>query len=474
VVQLTPPTSAIQVSAEGVEARIAAELRAATVYTLTLPAALTDANGVPFGREYQIRFVTAPAGSALELPSVPAHIFYAAPGLPTKLPLRRTNLSALNLDLYELDEATTVRALAFGEDDWRAFQPERYGRPLLRSWITPLTDTLNTLVDDQLLLTLDGRAQLPAGVYYLRLRTPEGPRADLLLLISPVRLALQSSPDGFLLWATEAISATPAMSLSLALYQDGALLERGTTDSRGLWHVGRAPAASARQYVALAVGAQPAIASSSWAPNALRAADGYRAWLTTDRSAYRPDEQVRLGGFVRRASGQSNALPPTGLQVLLAARQLGAPDPLYRQTIAISGTGVISAGFRLPADAQPGEYILSATIDGRVFHTSFIVVAGAPPLDLAIDAPEQIYAGADAPLAVAVRAPEGAPIASAAISWTLSAEPLPFPEHAGYIFGDDERELARPPARSGVGQADADGTFGLVITGTLAPDAPLR
>jgi uncharacterized protein YfaS (alpha-2-macroglobulin family) len=472
--QLTPPAGTIRVAAEGVEARLAADLRAATTYTLTLPAALTDANSVTFGREHQIRFITAPAGSTLELPAAPAHMFHAPPGVSIALPLRRTNLSALNLDLYELDEATTVRALAFGEGDWRAFQPERYGRPLLRTWVTPLTDTLNTQVDDQLPLALDGGRQLPAGVYYLRIRTPEGPRADLLLLVSPVRLALQTSPDGLLLWATDAISATPTANLSLALYQDGALLERGATDARGVWRVSRTPTASARQYIALAVGSQPAIASSAWGASATRATDGYRAWLTTDRSAYRPGEQVRLAGFVRRAAGQSDALPPAGVQALLAARQLGAPDQFYRQTVIISNTGVISDGFALPDDARPGEYILSATIGGVVFHTTFVVIAGESPLDLALEAPAQVYAGADTPLAVYVRAPEGAPIASAAISWTLSVEPLPFPERAGYIFGDDEREPARPPARAGIGQTDTDGRFGLVITETLAPDVPLR
>jgi alpha-2-macroglobulin len=473
--QLAPPAGAIRVSAEGIEARIAADLRAATVYTLTLPAALTDANGAPFGREYQIRFVTAPAGSALELPAAPAHIFQAPPAPAIELPLRRTNLSALNLDLYELDEATTVRALAFGEGDWLAFQPERYGRPLLRSWVAPLTDTLNTPVDDHLPLALDGARPLPPGVYYLRIRTPEGPRADLLLLISPVRLALQSSAEGFVLWATNAISATPAAGLSLALYQDGALLDRGTTDARGLWSVSRAPGTSARLYVALAAGGLPAIASSAWGDVAARPTDGYRAWLTTDRAAYWPGEHVALAGFARRAAGQSNRLPPPGLQALLAARQLGAPDQFYRQTVTLSDTGVISAGFTLPSDAQPGEYILSATIGGAVFHTTFAVAAeDQPPLDLAIDAPQQVYAGEDAPLAVGVHAPEGPPIASATISWTLSADPLPFPAHPGYVFGDDEREPVRPPARSGAGQTDADGRFGLVITETLAADMPLR
>ncbi len=130
--RLTPPAGVLRVSASDVEARISAEMRASTVYTLTLPASLTDRNGVPLGREYQIRFVTASTGSALKLPDAPVHIIQFAPGQPANLRVQRTNLSALNIELYSLDEATTVRALAFEERDWHDFQPERYAQPLLR------------------------------------------------------------------------------------------------------------------------------------------------------------------------------------------------------------------------------------------------------------------------------------------------------------------------------------------------------
>jgi uncharacterized protein YfaS (alpha-2-macroglobulin family) len=473
-IQLEPSAAALDVFAEGAEVRIAAKLSAATAYTLTLPSSLTDRNGISFGRGYQMRFTTAPAAPALQLLSSPAHIFQALPG-DLRLPFRRTNLSALNLALYQLDQATTVRALAFAEADWLTFQPERYQQPSVRSWTLTLTDTLNTAVDDQLPLALADGQPLPPGVYYLRMLSPEGPRADLLLLVSRARLTLQSSDAGVVVWATDIISATPIGALPLVLYQDGALIERGTTDSNGLWRSGRAPASAARLQV-LAEGASPALVSDSWNDNGVAGASGRaRAWFTTDRAAYYPGERVALAGFVRRVAAQTIALPPKDVAIALAVRQLGAPEPLYRATVTPTGTGLISSSFTLPADAPPGDYVLGATIDGALFHTTFAVrTQEAPPLTALLSTPALVAAGEPAPIDLTVHALDGSPVASAAISWTLSVERQLFPRYLDYSFGDDELATALPEPRSGIGRTDAAGRYGMAITDTLAGPRPLR
>src|SRR5205823_11532777 len=124
------------------------------------------------------------------------------------------------------------------------------------------------------------------------------------------------------------------------------------------------------------------------------APDRYRVFLTSDRAAYRPGEQVALAGFVRRTHGQANVQPPAGLQALLTARQIGAPGPIYRETLAVSDTGAISGAFTLPADAPLGEYILAATVGSEVFHTTFVVRADSElPLHVAVSAAEPAEAG---------------------------------------------------------------------------------
>lgn len=470
-----PPAGTIRVTTSGAEAQIRADLRAATVYTLTLPAALRATSGAPIGQEYRFRFVTASATPALDLPDTNRHVVRLSPGT-AGLRVRRTNLSALNLDLYRLDEATVVRTFALGEDDWRAFSPERYGQPLLHAWSVQLTDPLNQLAESRVPL-LDAASQpLVPGAYFLRLRTPEGPRADLLLLVSPVQLALQRSGGAVLAWARDPSGGAPIAGLPVALYQDGAIIRRGTTDANGLWLVGPPAIDPSRPYLALAGGDTPAVASSDWSrsgPAGSETNETFRAFVTTDRAIYRPGERVEIGGFVRAADGQRNLLPPSNLAGVFTVRLQANADRLYESTVPVRAGGVFSDSLVLPPDLPPGEYRLAAAFGGRLFVTTFEVqVERPPPLQVTIDAPPRSDS-AQVPVVIGVLAARGLPVASATVTWTLSGTRAPFPVLEGYTVGDDERAAPRV-ARTGVGQTGPDGRYTLVISDAQALDIPLH
>jgi hypothetical protein len=482
--QFEPPVDNLRVATTDSEVRIAADFRAATAYTMTLPANLADRNGMPLGQDFRMRFLTAPAAPSLELPEVPAHLAQVAAGRPASLLLRRTNLSSLGFDLYRLDEATTVRTLGFGDGDWAGFQPERYGQPLLRSWRVALADPLNTPAEDRVPLTTDTSEPLPAGAYYLRLRALEGPHADLLLLVARTQLALQTSETEALIWATDSLTGTPVGGLPVALYQGGALTEQGTTDQDGLLRLARAAGSPAASYVALAggassPGAEPPFGavSGGWGGTEAAERDGHRIFATTDRAAYRPGERVQLAGFVRATTARMGPLaPPHAGETLVIARPLDSGSRIYQRTLKLGATGVFSDVFALDAQAPAGEYVLAATIDGDLFQTRFVVApAGPAALDIVVRAPPSIPAGDPAPLAVEVLTPEGLPVAGATISWTLQATPIALPDVEGYVFDDDDDEGAPAPIapRTGVGQSDAAGRFTLVISDT-ATEVPLR
>lgn len=473
-VEFTPPASGVRVSSSDAEVRIGADLRAATVYTMTLPAALPDHNGIPLGQEFQIRFLTAPASPALTLPEAPGHLAQAAPDRPASLLVRRTNLSTLSFDLYQLDETTTVRTLGFKESDWSAFQPERYGQRLLRSWRVALADQLNTPAEDRLPLAADGGG-LPAGAYYLRLSTLEGPRADLLLLVARTRLTLQMSGATALVWATDLIDGAPLGNLPIALYQGGALIQQSTTDPGGLLRFSRAGGAAASTYVALTSGDQFGAVSGAWDSTGA-ARDEHHVFLTTDRAAYAPGEQVRFAGVARSTSVPTGTLGLSRAgEVALSARAIASGDRIYQARLSVGPTGVFSDALQLAADAPPGTYSLSASIDGALFQARFVVREDSPAsLWVAVQAPPPLIDGEPAELAVDARTPEGLPVASATITWTLDAAPAPLSPVEGYTFGDDEREPAAIPPRAGTGQTDASGRFTLVISDISAGDLPLR
>lgn len=483
-IQLTPTADILRVTGSETEVRIAADVRAATPYTITLPATLSDRNGIPLAQEYRLRFVTAPSGPALALPEVPAHLAQALPGQPASLLIRRTNLSALNFDLYQLDESAVVRTSGFLEGDWAQFQPERYGQPLLRSWSMSLADPLNQPAEERVALAAASGEALPNGTYYLRIRTPEGPQANLLVLISRARLTLQSGTQaagpnstGALIWATDLISGTPIGGLPVALYQSGTLIEQSTTDASGLARFAQPAGAGRSDLVALADGGRRGVVSSAWGGAAASSRDRPRVFLTTDRAAYRPGERVELAGIVRAGGTLSDTLESLrDSTISLSVRASGAAGRIYQEELKVGGTGVFSTGLVLPASAPPGAYSATATIGGTAVLASFVVRPDSPaPLEVSVSTPQAVLAaGTPAPLEVSVGTPEGLPVAGATISWTLDAQRVPFPQVGDYSFGDAERAPSEIAAQAGTGRLGADGRFGLVISDTLAGDLPLR
>jgi hypothetical protein len=473
--QVSPPIEGLDVTSSDSEIRIRADLQAATVYTMTLPAALADRNGIPLGQDYRIRFVTAPAGPTLVLPEITGHIAQILPGRAASLLVRRTNLSALNADLYQIDEAAVVRMLGFQESDWGAFQPERYGQPLLRSWRVPLSDQLNTVVEEPLPLTPAADQALPDGAYYLRLRTLEGPRADLLLLVARARLTLQTRGPNAVIWATDIISGTPVAGLPIALYRSGALVRQGTTDASGTLTFD-APNRSGAADIAIAGSGSISGVASAIDQASQPASDTRAIFLTVDRAAYHPGEAVQLAGFVRASPAPTGtlALPPSE-SISIGMRRNEGIGRLYQTSSPLGATGTFSAALLLDENAPPGSYTATATVGGSVQQVNFLVEpATTAPLQVSVGTPPPVIAGEAAPVTIGVRTLEGLPVAGALISWTLDAERAPPIVPEGVIVGDAERTAPPAVLRTGAAQTDSNGQFSLFISDLVSADVPLR
>lgn len=470
MLRIEPAAPNLRVSANSTDVRIQADLRAATVYTLTLPAELPDQNGIPLGRPYQMRFLTAPARPALALPELTGQMMQATPGTPARLLVRRTNLSSLNLELYRLDEATLVRVLPFQASDWPGFQPERYGQALLRGWRIGLHDPLNIPVDERLALSDAADDILPPGAYYLRIRSLEGPRADVVLLVSPTRLTFQSGmaadgSDVVWVWATDSSTGAPASGLPLALYQGGVLVQQATSNTQGLVRFGGL-GHNGSGYIAIVGG--PQISMVSAVPNST-AERRARLFLTTDRLAYAPGDRMQLAGFVRVAG--EGAFPPVSVSLSDAV----AADRVYQTVLQPGVTGAFSATVPLPADLPLGNYTISASVGGSSAQAT-VLVQSPPPAQLRVDVqpPGLLAGGEDVAIGVALASPEGFPVASATISWTLTAARSPFPNTGDFVFGDDERATTLLQTRMGIAQSDATGRVALSITDLDLADVPLR
>jgi uncharacterized protein YfaS (alpha-2-macroglobulin family) len=465
--QFEPPVSDLQVTANGNDLQINATLRAATIYTMTVPASLTSRGGVPLGQDLRLRFQTAPALPLLELPDRNGRLLQLAPDSPNLL-IRQTNVSALDLELYPLDETTAVRVLNFNDDEWRTFSPERYGLTALRRWSVPLTSELNLVTDLQVPLTAaDGQA-LAAGNYYLRISTTEGQRIDLLLILSNTRLVLLQHDTLVHLWLTD-INGLPVGGAPLALFQEGGLVARGVSDANGLWST-RVSAGEQRPLLGLANGNTAAVVSSAWRISGIREVrPEYRMIITSDRSSYAPGETITVAGFVRR-DGPTPSIPTPMRGLLTISRDVNNErvDDLSLQTTA---TGMFSASLRLPITLPDGNYVLGASFGRSVVATRVQVEKPTnPPLQLTITPP--LTTQGSPKITITTSLPNLQPLANVAITWTLRTEAAPFPSVPGYAVGDPA-QLATPVVQRGNGVTTENGQLVVQLSEPPAANRPL-
>ncbi|MCS6881054.1 MAG: Ig-like domain-containing protein [Oscillochloridaceae bacterium] len=459
-----PPVGEVAITISETEVRLRPELRPSTRYTMTLAAGTPDLAGSPLASDVVIGLRTAPAAPALTAPAAFDGIIVLPEKAPAAVELERTSLTALDLRLYALDEATLLLAAALRPDEREGFNPERYGQPLARSWRVELRDPSGVPARSRVPVGLSDGEALAPGAYFLRARSPEGPRADLLLLVSTVRLTLRVVGEQALVWATDSRSGAPLADLPVALYRGSTLLARGRTDADGLWVT--TVAEGAGPLIATAGSDRPAVVRADWAP-VTAATPAYRSLIFIDRPVYAPGDTLQMSGLTRRRDpGGLFVAPAPDAPCRMQLRPLaGGTESIPPATCAIEPVSGIARGtLTLPPDLEPGEYRLTT----RIGDSASSVVLRVAPRD---GAPVFVLAVFEEPGGLRIRLERnGLPLAGAALNWRLGLEPLgPPPTPPGYQL---ENIAAETVTLAGSGSADARGE--LRITFPARPSVATR
>lgn len=450
--QIDPPVAEVPISVSETEVRLRPELRPSTLYTITVAAGTLDRSGEPLADPISVRLRTPPAAPLLRAPDASGPVISLPVSRTVAIDLERVNLAALGLSLYRLDTPTLLRALALRPADWPGFVPERYGQALARQWRADLSDPLDTAARTPLPIDLGDGAPLPPGAYYLRVTTTEGPRLDLLLLVTPIQLTLRQTEGRLLVWATDAQTGAPVANAPIAAYLGEGLAGRGGTGPDGLLSLPITRAPRDPPLLVLAEGAAPMVARSDWAVEQPLGAEGprYRSLAILDQLEYAPGEAVQVRGrALRRSPSGALELPGAGtlcrLQLVTAGGPVPPPPGESRCTVAPDGA--VDGGLRLDRAIAPGDYSVRVLIGDDQVALALRVrgEAPAPAVTIGRPGPEGIglfVAGADGP------------VAGVAVSWTLDLEPLTIPARDGFSFAGP----AGPPSRlGGSGQTDAAG-----------------
>lgn len=469
-----PPVENVQVNVREMQVNIRAAFQPSTTYTLIIPADMVDRNGVALGVESRLRFLTAPVEPALDLPDVINSILNVPTARPVEVRITRTNISALDLALYRLDEATLVRTMNFSAGDWRDFTPERYNQGRLRSWRVSLKDTPDRSVTSTVPIAIDDGQPLLPGAYYLPIRTPEGPRADVVILVSDVTLILKQSATQVLVWATSATTGLPLANIPLTLFKGDAVVAEGLSDASGVWQVTYPHGNRDHSYLVLAGGAEPAVVSSAWQLpadlNITRVIEDvrYRMVLVTDRQSYAPGETLLVGGVVRQVLPDGTlALTASGTRLDLALQEANSNTVLTRTQVLLPASGIISDALHLDTSVRSGAYVVCATVGDQSVQTPVWIHPGAAPLHVDFIPVHQSEPGTASVETVSLLVlSEGVPLANAEVTWKMQALPvepsLETPLPAGFHLGDLDT-VPTPLIREGRGQTNLQGQLALPL-----------
>ncbi|MBX0326307.1 Ig-like domain-containing protein, partial [Oscillochloris sp. ZM17-4] len=464
--RIDPPVGDLSMDVSETEVRLRPSLRPSSTYTITVSADTPDRSGEPLGLTTTVQLRAAPAAPALRAPTATANVISLPISQTAQIALERINLSRLDLTLYQLDAPTAVRAMGLAPDEWYDFSPERYGQSSARSWQLPLSDPADTPTRAPVTVALADDAPLPAGIYYLRVRSPEGPRANLLLQVSPLDLTLRQSDSQVLVWATDRASGEPVADVSLLLYAGESRIARGRTDAAGVWAQPIQRPNGGAPYLALADAPALALVRGDWlAAPAGAAAPQFGSMLFLDRLSYRPGDSARVGGIARAfAADGSLELPAVGTPCWMQLEPAASLTPIQTTACAVSASGALSGTLNISPSQPLDNYSLAVLVGNSITRLPLRMADAAAPVEISF---------ADAGGLVTLRATRsGLPLAGATVSWTLDLEPLAIAtDPEGFSF---DAQVAPTERLSGSGTTDPDGRLNVALPAREALEGPLH
>lgn len=310
-----------------------------------------------------------------------------------------------------------------------------------------------------------------------------------LFLITDLALTVKRSERDLLVWVNTLSTAQPVAGAAIAvLSRANQQVLSGTSDANGLAHFTGVDWSPDRQPYAVAatkgddtgiVQVEETRLDDSDLDTGGRPylAEGYEAFVYSDRGIYRPGSQVVLRALVRDASQAPGKAFPVQFRIQ-------RPDGRVYKTLAarLNGWGSAEVALEVPPHALTGRYTVDVRLPGSeasLGSHAFQVEEFVPDrLKVAIGVPGGRRRAGDE-LSFTVKATHlfGAPAAGRQVEARCEFRPAEFrhPAFAGYRFADSGRKFAPVVEKLGEATLDTNGEspFTLEIPKGLTPPSAL-
>jgi uncharacterized protein YfaS (alpha-2-macroglobulin family) len=438
--KVEPAISNIRLAWQGKQLIIGGNLRPSTNYRISIPSGAKDKSGLTTPSDFLWSFTTTQQYPYLAIINIGRYGVTAA-DKATTLKLQSVNVSRADVALYKLDTETYIKSLAFSYDAWRNFKPQ--GDPIKTWSVAPTTKIDQYTTQD---LKLD---PLPAGTYYLTVKSAEGVNDTQVLVATKTALTMKRTTDQVLIWATSINDGAPIEKLLLTFYNSkGERVGTGATDKDGLFK-GTITATKTDlnvvgiredDVVALSDQWQSGIEpwrfdGVSWQWDPLK--HTHRVYIYTDRPLYRPGQTVFFKGIVRSDDDGVYAQPPAGTEVRVKVSDW-QDRVLYDKLLKTSAFGSLADSFVINPEAGLGSYQVVASIGGEEYRNEIQVEEyRKPEYGVNVKLDRNAYINGDT-ITATIRANYffGGAVAGAQVKWTLYANDYYFYWRGGdFDFG---------------------------------------
>ncbi len=405
---------------------IGGNLRPSTTYNVFLPSGAKDSQyGLTLPNDFAWSFTTTQQYPYLAIINIGRYGVTAA-DQPTTLKLQSINVSHVDAALYKFDTATYIKTLAFSYDAWRTFKPQ--GDPI-KTWSITSTAKIDQYVTQDLLLDA-----LPAGTYFLTVKSAEGVNDTQVLVAPKTALTMKRTTDQVLVWATSIADGSPVQKLLLTFYNSkGESVGTGATDKDGLFDGSINSTTGDLYLVGVREGDIAAVSDQwqqgiepwrfdnvQWQWNPVKST--HRVYIYTDRPIYRPGQTVFFKAIVRSDDDGAYSQPPAGTEAKVKVSDW-QDRVLYDKSLKTDAFGSLADSFAINPEAGLGTYQVVATIGGEEYSNEIQVEEyRKPEYSVSVKTDRDAYINGDTITAtISSSYFFGGGVAGAKVHWTLYA-----------------------------------------------------